>query len=270
MLIGITGHKGVLAKSLIKHLKIKDKYQLSFYNHNILDFDKLSKWLQKLDVIIHLAAVTSVDKVEKNKTYAKKVNLNSVKYIVDYIYNSKKKRKLIFLSTSHVYSNSNTKISEDGRIQPISYYGRLKYEAEKHIQKKLSNFLIIRLFSYYSIFQSSDFLVPSLIKKIKYLKKNKLKLKNFNYVRDISSVDFVATQIFNLIIKNAEGIINCGSGKGISLNTLAKEIAKKKFNKIIELDKRFYRKKTSKLVCDNTKLKEITSIDVPDILFKYL
>ena len=34
MLIGITGHKGVLAKSLIKHLKIKDKYQLSFYNHN--------------------------------------------------------------------------------------------------------------------------------------------------------------------------------------------------------------------------------------------
>ena len=75
-----------------------------------------------------------VDKVEKNKTYAKKVNLNSVKYIVDYIYNSKK-RKLIFLSTSHVYSNSNTKISEDGRIQPISYYGRLKYEAEKHIQK---------------------------------------------------------------------------------------------------------------------------------------
>ena len=91
MLIGITGHKGVLAKSLIKHLKIKDNYQLSFYNHNILDFDKLSKWLQKLDVIIHLAAVTSVDKVEKNKTYAKNVNLNSVKYIVDYIYNSKKK-----------------------------------------------------------------------------------------------------------------------------------------------------------------------------------
>ena len=58
--------------------------------------------------------------------------------------------------------------------------------------------------------------------------------------------------------------------QSISLNTLAKEIAKKKFNKIIELDKRFYRKKTSKLVCDNTKLKEITSIDDPDNLFKYL
>ena len=45
MLIGITGHKGVLAKSLVKYLN-KKNYKLSLYQHDILDYKKLSNWLK--------------------------------------------------------------------------------------------------------------------------------------------------------------------------------------------------------------------------------
>lgn len=267
MLIGITGHKGVLAKTLIKYLKIK-KFRVSLYQHNILDYKKLSKWLKRVDIIIHLASVTSIKRVNANKNHARKVNFEATKYLVSCIKNTNK--KLVFISSSHVYGSSSKKISENTNKSPITYYGYLKLLSEETIESNLNNYLIIRLFSYYSILQNTDFLIPSLIKKIKELKHQKLKIKNYNHIRDISSVDFVANQICLLILKNTNGIINCGSGKGIQIKDLAIKIAKIKFNKVVELDKRFKTKKITQMVCNSSKLNKITGIIGKDNLFKYL
>jgi len=272
MLIGITGHKGVLAKSIIKYIikNNKKNYKISLYQHDILDYQKLADWLKRVDLILHLAAVTSIERVNKNKNYSRRVNFESVEYIVDFIKKSKTKKKLVFLSSSHVYGSSRKKISEISSKSPITFYGYLKSLSENKIQTNLSIYLIIRLFSYYSIFQNKDFLIPSIINKIKNLKNKKLKIKNHNHIRDISSVDFVAKQICELIFKDATGIINCGSGKGIQIKDLVIKIAKLKFNQIVQLDKRFKTKKITQLVCDNSKLKKITGIDDKDNLFKYL
>ena len=267
MLIGITGHKGILAKSLIKYLK-KKNYKLFLYQHDILDYKKLSKWLKRIDIVIHLAAVTSIKRVNGNKNQARKVNFEATEYLVSCIKNTNK--KLVFISSSHVYGSSDKKISETTNKSPITYYGYLKSLSEDVIKQNLNNYLIIRLFSYYSKFQNIDFLIPSLIKKIKELKHQKLKIKNYNHIRDISSVDFVANQICSLILKNTNGIINCGSGKGIQIKDLAIKIAKLKFNKVVQLDRRFKTKQFTKIICDNSKLKKITGIDDKDNLFKYL
>ena len=267
MLIGITGHKGILAKSIIKYLK-KQNLRISLYQHDILDYKKLSKWLKRVNIILHLAAVTSIKKVNENKNYAKKVNFQATEFLVSCIKNTNK--KLVFISSSHVYGSSNKKISETTKKSPITYYGYLKSLSEEAIKNNLNNYLIIRLFSYYSIFQNTDFLIPSLIKKIKAIKQQKLKIKNYNHIRDISSVNFVANQICLLIVKNTKGIINCGSGKGIKIKDLAIKIAKLKFNKVVQLDKRFKTKQITKIICDNSKLTKITGIDDKDNLFKYL
>jgi len=267
MLIGITGHKGILAKSIIKYLK-KKNLRISLYQHDILDYNKLSKWLKRVNIIIHLASVTSIKRVNENKNYAKKVNFEATEFLVSCIKNTNK--KLVFLSSSHVYGSSNKKISETTKKSPITYYGYLKSLSEEAIESNLNNYLIIRLFSYYSIFQNTDFLIPSLIKKIKELKHRKLKIKNYNHIRDISSVNFVANQICLLIVKNTKGIINCGSGKGIEIKDLAIKIAKLKFNKVVQLDGRFKTKQITQIICDNSKLIKITGIDDKDNLFKYL
>ena len=89
MLIGITGHKGILAKSLIKYLK-KQNLKISLYQHNILDYKKLSKWLKRVNIIIHLASVTSIKRVNENKNHARKVNFEATEYLVSCIKNTNK------------------------------------------------------------------------------------------------------------------------------------------------------------------------------------
>ena len=62
MILGITGHKGILGKSIINYIKKYEKsnYKISLYKNNVLDFEKLEKWIEKIDIILHLAAVTSI------------------------------------------------------------------------------------------------------------------------------------------------------------------------------------------------------------------
>ena len=272
MILGITGHKGILGKSIINYIKKYERSncKISLYKNNVLDFEKLGKWIDNIDVILHLAAVTSIYEVNKNKKYAEQVNYLSVKFIAEKIKYTNSKKKLIFISSSHVYSSSNKKIGENSLINPSSYYGKLKYRSEKEIQRNLSNFIIIRLFSYYSPKQSKQFLVPALINKIKTMEGKKLKLKDYNNIRDISTIGYVTKQISSLIFKKFNGIVNCGSGSGISLESLAKKIAHNKFKKNIEFDKRFKLKKPSKIICNNNKLLKITGIKKIDNLFKIL
>ena len=272
MILGITGYKGILGKSIINYIKKYEKsnHKISLYKNNVLDFKKLGKWIDKVDIILHLAAVTSIYEVNKNKKYAEQVNYLSVKFITKKIKYINSKKKLIFISSSHVYSSSNKKITENSLISPLTYYGKLKYRSEREIQRNLSNFIIIRLFSYYSPQQSNQFLIPALINKIKSLKGKKLKLKSYNNIRDISTIGYVTKQISSLIFKKFNGIVNCGSGSGISLENLAKKIAHNKFKKNIEFDKRFKLKKPSKIVCNNSKLLKITGIKKIDNLIKIL
>ena len=76
MILGITGYKGILGKSIINYIKKYEKsnYNISLYKNNILDFEKLGKWIDKIDIILHLAAVTLIYEVNKNKKYAEQVN----------------------------------------------------------------------------------------------------------------------------------------------------------------------------------------------------
>ena len=126
------------------------------------------------------------------------------------------------------------------------------------------------MFSYYSPSQSKDFLIPSIIDKIKKLKGNKIKLKNYNNIRDISSIEYITKQLCSIISKKNNGIINCGSGNGVTLEDLALKIAYNKFNKKIEVDKRLKSKKPSQIICNNYKLIKITGIKTRDNLLQYI
>ena len=76
MILGITGHKGILGKSIINYIKKYERSncKISLYKNNVLDFEKLGKWIDKIDIILHLAAVTLIYEVNKNKKYAEQVN----------------------------------------------------------------------------------------------------------------------------------------------------------------------------------------------------
>lgn len=80
--IGVTGYKGVLGSSFIK--KYKSKFKFIKYKGDVTNYKNLKNWFEKLDAenFLHFAAKVPTNLVEQNKNQAKKVNVESVNYII--------------------------------------------------------------------------------------------------------------------------------------------------------------------------------------------
>jgi len=244
--IGIDGYNSFLGKNFIT--KYKKSLKLFKYNGDINNIKDLKKFInkKKINIFIRLASL-SRSSCEKNKANCYKTNYIANKKLVDYLI--KKKIKLIFLSTSHVYKTSNKKLNERSPTKPQNKYSSYKLKTENYIKNKLQNFLIIRSFNIYGENQKSGFFIPDIRNKI-------LNSENIiinNSVRDFVKVDDVSRFIRFSIRKNLNGIFNLGTGQSISLKRLILSISKKS-NKKIKLT---VNKKKDKFVNNIISLKKI-------------
>jgi len=252
---GITGSTGTLGSELIRSREFKFKK----FNGDVSNKKELENWIRKnkFDLFIHLAAIVPVNEVKKNFKLAKQVNVIGTKYLVNSLIKHQSNLKwLFFASTSHVYNYSNKKIKEKRNTKPINKYGLTKLYAEKHIIKKFRKskikFCIGRIFSFFSINQPLNYLVPVLIKKLSNKRNKKLVLKDLNHYRDFIKIRKIINIICFLHRKKHSGIINIGSGKKIYLKNIVKKLNKNKIN--VE-----YRdiKKNNMLVADISKLRKL-------------
>ncbi len=261
---GITGSTGSLGKNLIK---VNKNIKFIKFKGDVRNKSKVRNWIKdnKLDVLIHLAAIVPIKTVNKNKKKAYYVNYYGTKNIVDEILNSRIKW-FFFSSTSHVYKSSKKKILENFRKDPISFYGKTKYLAEKYIIKKLGNtqtkYCIGRIFSTSNSNQKKNYLVPDLIKKVRN-SKNTISLKNLNHYRDFISMMEISKIIISLYKIRYQGVINIGRGKGILLKDIARLICKKygKKYKFIDNDKPSYLISNNDRLKKYFKLKKITNLE---------
>ncbi|MBT5781554.1 MAG: sugar nucleotide-binding protein, partial [Candidatus Marinimicrobia bacterium] len=134
MKILITGAYGQLGYSLSKFRSTKDKvYRTGVkiplgekgLRLNIIDNIMLKDIISSLspDIIINLAAITNVDFCESNPKIAKEINTNGVQNLVDVF-----PGKIIHLSTDYVFDGLNGPYKEEDQINPISVYGKTKYD----------------------------------------------------------------------------------------------------------------------------------------------
>ena len=175
--------------------------------------------------------------------------------MIDELIKLKKIKWFFFSSTSHVYKFSQKKINEKSKLKPSSLYGLTKLKAEKYIQKKLKKtkipFCIGRIFSFTHKKQTSDFVIPGIIKKAKSNKKI-VYFKNTNHYRDFLSTSDICKAINVLFKKRANGIYNIGSGKKILISHIIKLIFKK-YKKIYRINEK---NKPTWLVADINKIKK--------------
>ena len=252
---GITGHTGSIGRNLIK--LYRDKIVFYPFKGDVTKKKQISKWIKskKFDHLIHLAAIVPIKEVNNNKKKAYKVNTLGTKNIVDIITKEKKQLDWVFFaSTSHVYSSSKKKITENTKINPISYYGKTKFLAEKEISKlkKIGTKVCIgRIFSTTNNYQRKNYLVPDLKNKIKKAKK-KIILNNLNHYRDFISIKDITKIIFYFLKKNFFGIINISSGKKTKLSNIAKIIAKH-YDKDVIIQNNTH---STSLLSDNSLLKK--------------
>lgn len=96
----------------------------------------------KPDVVVHTAAIGSVDFAEKNREQTKKVNVGGTERIVALCRDFQS--SLIYISSNAVFDGCNPLYSENDKVSPINYYGQLKVEAENIVRESNIPWAIVR------------------------------------------------------------------------------------------------------------------------------
>ena len=221
-IIVINGYKSFIAQNYLKSNNKINK--IIHYKKDINNSKEFLKFVKnnKFTHFIHFASLSRT-KCDLNKKLCKRTNYLAVKSIVNTLNLLKNRPKLIFISSSHVYGDSKNKLSEKSKLDPKSLYAKLKIKSENYIKKNYKNYSILRVFNVYGKNQPRGYFIPDIIDKIK--KKHEINInksiRDFIHVKEVS-------RIINYIIKNnINGVLNIGTGRGVSLEFLVKEISKK-------------------------------------------
>ena len=215
----------------------------------------------KISVIIHLAAVLSVEESEKKPKKYYKINVTGTESLLTATIKTSVKN-IIFSSTCAVYKDGYSKVNENTKLKPTSVYGKTKLKGEKIIQsfckKNNLNYGILRFFNVAGASPSGkigqinkgDQLFKNLSLEVQ--KKNPVfkiygtnhKTKDGTCIRDYIHVTDIADihhKVLEKISKtNESNILNCGYAKGVSVNEAINEFKKysNKRLKILKLPKR--------------------------------
>jgi nucleoside-diphosphate-sugar epimerase len=274
--VGITGGSGVLGRHILADRKLFEWFE---YRGDITHLPSLKRWLSsvpKLDAVIHLAAVVAVARVDACPAYAKKVNVDGVKNLVETLAATRHREDLWFFfpSSAHVYKPSGCSLRETDLPGPFSQYGKTKLGAEKILKKLAQHFpfryCIARIFSYTSPFQSDHFVIPALSKKIRSTQpRSCLQIRGSGNVRDFLPANIVSSHILDLASRAYTGIINIGSGHGFSIMTVAEELCRQCNREDVCLTPD--NSESTVLVADVSKLKNlgIYKYVQPDKLIRY-
>lgn len=232
------------------------KKSLFFYG-DINNIKLLNKASKNCNIIFHLAACTELQKSIYKPEETLQDNLISTLNVIKIC--MKRKKKLIFASSCSIYDlKASDKLIEDRDINPKNPYAMSKYFSEELIRFYSNNFKlnynILRFFNVYGKNQNSkgDYaaVMPKFIKSAKqnrtlYLHNNGSQTRDFVHVKDI-------VKALILTISSKKNLtVNIGSGKSISIKSLAKMIINK-FNSG-KIKKGLHLKSDAKFSCANLK-----------------
>ena len=124
--------KLVYSRESLNHLFVKKNF--FFHFEDVRNRKILKKLINKVDIIIPLAALVGAPLCEKQPKLAVELNLDTIKFIVK---NLKKNQKIIYPTSNSGYGvgEKNKYCDENSPLNPISLYGRTKADAEKEILK---------------------------------------------------------------------------------------------------------------------------------------
>ena len=212
-----------------------------------------------IQTIIHLAAYLNINEAEKNKL---KYWNNNVKGTENLLSACKKTniKNFIFSSSCSIYGNITGSVNERAKPNPQGYYAYTKFKSEelikKYAKKNKYKYAILRYFNVAGASSSGKIgqikSQGQLIKNIaiQSLKKNPvIKIFGNNYpTRDGTCIrDYIhVSDLADIHIKGLEYlennkksfILNCGYGKGYSVQEIVNIFKKIKKNLLVKYQKR--------------------------------
>ncbi|WP_069650355.1 NAD-dependent 4,6-dehydratase LegB [Caloranaerobacter ferrireducens] len=249
-------------ETLDKHVK----KEIEVYTGDIREYDNISKVIKGKDVVFHLAALIAIPYSYQSPAAYVRTNVEGTLNILEAC-KTYEVQKIVHTSTSEVYGTAQyVPIDEKHPLQGQSPYSASKIGADKIAESYYRSFDLpvatIRPFNTYGPRQSARAVIPTIISQI-LSGKETIKLgalsptRDFNYVKDTVEGFIRMAEVDESIGQ----VINIGTNREISIGDLAKKIISLTGKKVkIECDEQRLRPEKSevnRLLCDNTKAKEI-------------
>ncbi len=177
------------------------------------------------DVIYHLAAVSGLPACEANRPVAYQINVEATDSLVKSL---SKDQILIYASTTSFYGKSGEVCNEESPIDPVSWYGKTKYQAEQIVMER-ENSIALRFATIYGISHRmrmdlliNDFVYKAIKEKVIVLFDPDAKR---TYLHVHSAIDAYCQCLNNKGVLNK--VINIGSEEfNLSKMQVAQEIKK--------------------------------------------
>ncbi len=238
----ITGSNGLLGQKLLDLYLGKRDAQLiatsrganrynafEGYGYTYQEMDVTNKDEVMLNIIrycptavINTAAMTNVDTCESEKDACDKLNVDSVKYLVEAC--NQFDVHLVHLSTDFIFDGENGPYTEEATPNPLSYYGESKLKAEQYIIENSKNWAILRTVLVYGV--ANDMSRSNIV----LWAKNSLEQgKQINVVDDQYRTPTLAEDLamgcYLAEMKQAQGIYNISGGDYMNVYELAQRVA---------------------------------------------
>ena len=242
MKVFVTGGKGYVGTKFFE--KYSNELDIIIQTHNKLKNENSLKKVIYLDIqnpniiqeiikeapdiVVHLAAKTSLKFCQEEPEKAFDVNVNGTINVIKACIESKS--KLIFISTKEVYGEHNSKkCSESDIIKPINVYGLTKFVSEiliKNAGEKMNlKYVILRVSSIYGPGRMTGInsLFVNAVKNKKIIVNDGQQVTNLIYIDDF--LDILYQSLKNNLAETE--IINVGTKECIKLNDIVQELEKK-------------------------------------------
>jgi dTDP-4-dehydrorhamnose reductase len=175
------------------------------------------------EVIIHCGALTHVDYCEQHPEESERLTVNSTQKVIEIA--RQFSSKLIFISTDYIFDGENGPYDEEAIANPISVYGRHKWEAEELIKKSNLHHIILRITNVYGDEEREKNFVARIIEQATKGQHLTLKLPVDQYATPINAHDIA--RAINLLLKaDEQGIYNIASTDYMNRVQLALRILK--------------------------------------------
>lgn len=238
------------------------------------------------DVIINLAAISSVGQSWGMPQTTMQVNVIGALNILEAARKQQTKPKIMFIGSSEEYIVSDKPMSENTPLDSNNPYGISKITQERFAALYREQYGLkvycVRPFNHTGVGQRDSFVLPSFCKQVAEIEKSGrpgvIKVGNLAVRRDFSHVKDIA-RAYRMILESKDDtqIYNVGSGKAYGLDELLDFITNLSGQKItVKIDPALVRPvDTPVICCDYSKIKrelgwepELTAFDALKELYK--
>lgn len=241
---------------------------IPFFKVDLTNYDAVYNLIEisKPDIIINLAAISSVAKSWEYPQETVSINVIGSLNILESVKTLNRNIKVMFVGSSEEYESSDSILSEESKLNANNPYGISKITQEQFVKiyKEQYNMIVfyVRSFNHTGIGQNDNFVLPSFCKQIARIEKSGkdgiISVGNLKAKRDFSDVRDVV-KAYRMIVEkgNCNEVYNVGSGLAYSIKEMLEYIISLCNHHItVKIDPVKVRPiDTLYICCDNTKLK---------------